>query len=274
MTPTYLQDDGGLIDEIARVLALDLPRERRVAELMRAGLRHLRFDTIFDFGSIQLATDPGQAPRRDKAFYVAGWGANPKLKAAWTEDLLVESAKPYIDVVLEKLDAAPGGVLLTDYRGLCVDHDWEDSPYREAYFSPTGFNEAMMYCYRQGPEHLMVGAISTDEATRPITGEDYAKFERFMRFVRPLFDSHLAHDASVFESDMSVPQREVLQLALTGASEKEIAKAICRSRATAHYHLLNLYRRFGVNSRAELIALFLDAKRDRSAACKTPCLPS
>jgi DNA-binding NarL/FixJ family response regulator len=51
--------------------------------------------------------------------------------------------------------------------------------------------------------------------------------------------------------------RETLVLLLDGASEKEIAHSLEISRATAHEYVTALYRRFGVRSRAGIMAYFL-----------------
>ena len=49
--------------------------------------------------------------------------------------------------------------------------------------------------------------------------------------------------------------RQVLDMLIHGADEKRIAKALGRSRHTVHNHVRNLYRRLGVKSRAELLAM-------------------
>jgi DNA-binding CsgD family transcriptional regulator len=51
--------------------------------------------------------------------------------------------------------------------------------------------------------------------------------------------------------------RATLVLLLDGASEKEIAHSLAISRATAHEYVTALYRRFGVRSRAGIMAYFL-----------------
>lgn len=48
-------------------------------------------------------------------------------------------------------------------------------------------------------------------------------------------------------------QREVLRLASTGATYKEIANALGVSSRTARNHLANLYQRLGVHTRAEAV---------------------
>ena len=51
--------------------------------------------------------------------------------------------------------------------------------------------------------------------------------------------------------------RQTLFCLLDGASEKEAAARLGLSRHTVHEYITALYRRFGVNSRAELLVLCL-----------------
>ncbi|HEX8791678.1 MAG TPA: LuxR C-terminal-related transcriptional regulator, partial [Polyangiaceae bacterium] len=77
---------------------------------------------------------------------------------------------------------------------------------------------------------------------------------------------HLAHAecAWVFESaavatapagDWSPRERETLEILLTGASEKSAAARLGLSRHTVHDYVKAIYKRLGVASRAELMAL-------------------
>lgn len=58
--------------------------------------------------------------------------------------------------------------------------------------------------------------------------------------------------------DLSGPQTRVLGYALAGLSEGQIALRLDRSPHTVHGHLRELYKRFRVSGRAELLALHLD----------------
>ncbi|HET6883179.1 MAG TPA: FHA domain-containing protein [Pirellulales bacterium] len=60
---------------------------------------------------------------------------------------------------------------------------------------------------------------------------------------------------------LSEAQRRVLDLALAGLVEKQIARRLNISRHTAHNHLRNIYRILDVHSRAELLAQLLSRKK-------------
>jgi DNA-binding CsgD family transcriptional regulator len=53
---------------------------------------------------------------------------------------------------------------------------------------------------------------------------------------------------------LSRRQRETLDLLLAGNAEKQIAARLSISQHTVHVYVKMLYKRFGVNSRPELLA--------------------
>lgn len=61
--------------------------------------------------------------------------------------------------------------------------------------------------------------------------------------------------------ELSPAQCRVLELALKGLVEKQIARRLNISRHTAHNHLRNIYRLLGVHSRTELMAQLLPRAR-------------
>jgi DNA-binding CsgD family transcriptional regulator len=58
------------------------------------------------------------------------------------------------------------------------------------------------------------------------------------------------------ESQLTPQERNVAELAATGAPTREIARAIYVSPRTVEYHLTRVYRKLGVRSKAELAFAF------------------
>ena len=56
---------------------------------------------------------------------------------------------------------------------------------------------------------------------------------------------------------LSERELEVLILILRGCSNKEISARLCVSLKTVEHHLSSIYRKVGVQSRVELVSLFL-----------------
>lgn len=65
------------------------------------------------------------------------------------------------------------------------------------------------------------------------------------------------HGLAAGVNELSAAQRRVLDLALGGLVEKQIARRLNISRHTAHNHLRSIYRSLGVHSRGELLARLL-----------------
>lgn len=57
---------------------------------------------------------------------------------------------------------------------------------------------------------------------------------------------------------LSCTERQVLDYLRTSLTERKIASELERSHHTVHVHVKNIYRKFGVSSRKELMELFID----------------
>ncbi len=64
----------------------------------------------------------------------------------------------------------------------------------------------------------------------------------------------------VGDKPLSTMEQQILQGLLQGKVEKEIAATVGQKVTTTHTHVTNLYARFGVKSRAALMALWLGGK--------------
>jgi DNA-binding NarL/FixJ family response regulator len=62
---------------------------------------------------------------------------------------------------------------------------------------------------------------------------------------------------------MSRREQEVLELLMVNLSNKEIGSKLNMSERTAKFHVSNLLAKYGVQRRADLILLFVQAERDR-----------
>jgi DNA-binding CsgD family transcriptional regulator len=78
-----------------------------------------------------------------------------------------------------------------------------------------------------------------------------------LREVEPLVGTALATAADPSPSALPPRQRQVLGCLLEGDGEKEAARRLKLRPDTLHEYVKAIYRRFGVSSRAELMALFL-----------------
>jgi DNA-binding CsgD family transcriptional regulator len=70
----------------------------------------------------------------------------------------------------------------------------------------------------------------------------------------------LSYGLMLAQTALSPTQRRVLALLLTGKSEKEIAHDLSLTPGTTHQYVVELFRKFMVNSRAGLMALWLQGR--------------
>ena len=72
---------------------------------------------------------------------------------------------------------------------------------------------------------------------------------------------------------LSPRMHQTLQRLLAGDSEKQIALRLDRSRHTVHVYVKQLYKRFGVCSRGELLARFVDGSTAKGRIPPPPPSP-
>ncbi len=70
------------------------------------------------------------------------------------------------------------------------------------------------------------------------------------------FQKHQKNSTSLFQSNLTQREKEILQLLIKGLSYKEIASNIFISLETLNSHIKNIYRKLDVHSRSELAARF------------------
>ncbi|MEV6979306.1 helix-turn-helix transcriptional regulator [Kitasatospora sp. NPDC093806] len=81
----------------------------------------------------------------------------------------------------------------------------------------------------------------------------------------------IRHLEAVMEFHLSHRQREIVLLISEGNSNKEIGRILDVSPRTVESHLQRLYLRYGINSRAALVAKWLRADPAASAAMSEAC---
>ncbi|WP_439136121.1 response regulator transcription factor [Pseudomaricurvus sp.] len=67
----------------------------------------------------------------------------------------------------------------------------------------------------------------------------------------------LHHGLLIAEAALTPTEKRVLQLLLTDQTEKQIAESLGQKVDTTHKHVVSIYRKFNVNSRAALMAIWL-----------------
>lgn len=76
----------------------------------------------------------------------------------------------------------------------------------------------------------------------------------------------LSHGLLLASTPLTATEQKVLQLLLTDASEKRIAHQLGLAGSTTHQHVVAIYRKFGIRSRAALMSLWLSPAADRTSS--------
>lgn len=138
-----------------------------------------------------------------------------------------------------------------------VPSSWFESAYYKAFYIDRGYHDtiwigipvnqdAEIYCgfYRQ------VGTPSFTEEERDTAACALRGLRWFHR------QQMLGHGLLLASTPLTVSERNVLAGLMRGWTEKQIATAQGKSFHTTHEHVTRIFRKFGVNSRAALQALW------------------
>jgi len=139
-----------------------------------------------------------------------------------------------------------------------VPRSWFEGAYYRTYYQALGFHDAIwagvpinkdaeiyIGLFRSGP------GLSYTEAERDRVGYALRGLRWFHR------QQMLGHGLFAAASPLTQTERAVLQGLLRGNPEKTIAAALGHSSHTTHEYIVRIYRKYGVNSRAELMSLWL-----------------
>ncbi|WP_197525380.1 helix-turn-helix transcriptional regulator [Pseudobythopirellula maris] len=110
-------------------------------------------------------------------------------------------------------------------------------------------------------KYLLIG-LGRELDSSPYSDDERCKLRLLARGMAPILKggaSHASKGVSLSKAyNLTKAEAEVLEHALRGLTEKQIAEQLDRSHHTIHSHLKRIYKRFGVTSRAELLALALE----------------
>ncbi len=146
-----------------------------------------------------------------------------------------------------------------DFRTYALRRDlptgWFGGPFYHAYFSPFGTMDAAWVGF---PINSDAESHFGFYSRTAFTDQDIALLAYALRgikwFHRQLM---LTNGPLIAKSPLTPTERKVLKLLLTNASEKNIAEQLDQAVSTTHQHVVSLFRKFGVRSRAQLMSLWL-----------------
>jgi len=133
------------------------------------------------------------------------------------------------------------------------------------FLRPLGYADAILSIWAESETRaVMLGCLRRD-SDPPFTDKDLTTVSLMLRAAAPVIDREIFRRQDTLDhardhARLSPRQQEVLHLLLSGDSEKEIASRLNRSVHTVHTFVRQIYDAFGVRSRGELMAMFIDKK--------------
>ncbi|QRG06052.1 helix-turn-helix transcriptional regulator [Xanthobacter dioxanivorans] len=133
--------------------------------------------------------------------------------------------------------------------------EWFETPFFHRHYGSVGTQDAVFVAFpltRDCESHF--GFYSR----RTFAEAEIARLAYALRGIK-WFHRHLMLSSGLLmaSSPLTPTEHKVLQFLLTKASEKEVAREMGMATSTAHQHVTNIFRKFGVRSRAELMSLWL-----------------
>ncbi len=140
------------------------------------------------------------------------------------------------------------------------DEEWQQHWKREA-LQEQNVGDRMIGVYHLDAEAESYLIVDKAVAATPFSQEDEVQLmDCLLEFPRLHYWLFLERGLLArHERPCSPKHREIIPLLFSSMTEKDIAQTIGVSRGTAHGYIVDIYRNFGVNSRAELASLWFEA---------------
>lgn len=157
-----------------------------------------------------------------------------------------------------------GRVITLSRRQVLDDREWYTDPHVLRVRKPAGVDDCIYSLYRLNSHGNACGNAGCISLHRR-WGHSSSFSAREVQLL------HLLHteleglyrngdspaDSTINPAVLSQRQQQTLNLLLAGCSEKQVAERLGLSPHTVHVHVRGVYRRLGVNTRAELLSRFV-----------------
>lgn len=132
---------------------------------------------------------------------------------------------------------------------------WFESPFYQAFYEGVGTHDAVFIAF---PLNSDAESHFGFYSRQGFTDADIALLNYALRGIKWFHRQQmLSHGLLLASAPLTPTERKVLQLLLTKASEKQIAEQVGLAVSTVHQHVVSLFRKFGVRSRAGLMSVWL-----------------
>ena len=133
---------------------------------------------------------------------------------------------------------------------------WFDSPFYHQHYGAVGIYDAAFVAF---PLNADCESHFGFYAREPLPDQTIAQLTYALRGIK-WFHRHLllSHGLLMASTPLTPAEVKVVQLLLTEATERGIAERLGLADSTTHQYVVSIFRKFGVNSRAGLMSLWLN----------------
>jgi DNA-binding CsgD family transcriptional regulator len=237
-----------LVAEAGEIPARDPERPKHLVE----GLLRLLGATVGG-----CVTDCDFIPEGRGAFtavHLAGWDSTTLPALALLADT-GSAFNPGLRALMRTGSLEPGHTVTATRSGLVDDEHWYASPYVDDHLRPAHLDHAL-YSSKRGDNPSVVHGMGFYRAKndRPFDERDRDLLHLFHGECDHLLRAPAAAVDEQLVARLSPRERQTLDLLLAGLADKEIADRLGISPHTVNQYTKSIYRRFGVRSRAALLA--------------------
>ena len=263
--PSSTEAAYALCEELDQFHAADI---RAIEHLARSLMGMVRADDVKWMACVRVLQ--GAEARKDRLqgwrmrakYEVLPWPADYQKRIAWWYQRNSRPpAEVQIGLATETLIARCGKFQAHRMRDGWIPYDqFRRSEHYRLHYTALGITDRMWVSYPLNGNAESVFLIDRLKSRRHFSQAEIDQVAFVLRgirwFHRRLF---LSHGLLVANGALSPTARRILHQMLTGMSEKEIAAAMNQCLATTHTYVKSIYQQYAVNSRAELMALWLGA---------------
>jgi DNA-binding CsgD family transcriptional regulator len=178
---------------------------------------------------------------------------DPKGMRWWSE--YAREHLPEGNPVINPLSRVRAPLVTRAREQLLEDRVWYRCPDCAAIREALGFDHTVLSEYGvAGPDEVNVISFARPPGGRPFSGRERRLLHVFHHELGPLVGNRLARGRHGGPKPLSPRLRQTLERLLDGDGEKQMARRLGLSPSTVHQYVTELYRRYGVSSRAELMA--------------------
>jgi DNA-binding CsgD family transcriptional regulator len=162
---------------------------------------------------------------------------------------------PQRDAIFLALGDVPGRVLTRTRSAMVPDAVWYRSRDFNDYRKPAGFDHCLAsVCFVSPHRAIAAIALARELGERDFSPGEVRLLEFFHGELGRLIGRQLVSATEPSTENLSPRLRQTLACLIEGDSEKQVAARLGLSPTTVHEYVTALYRRFGVQSRGELLA--------------------